>query len=204
MEGCIPVLIGGLGSETEAVGLDFPFSEMLQELRNAAIVVQEDHISIPDEILLSVSEEDIVRRQLILHTYGSLSFAFSEITTELFISITLTRCLGLLAEGGSVAISLGAGASGCLGSDRFRLGGGGEEGEPRGEGKWEEKSVRSGEGVRLGSFCLVRLRLGLLRALLLATTGCKTWTHASSIETGAASPAGMAGGVLRSAAAAGG
>ena len=72
--GCIPVLIGGLGNETEVNGFDFPFAEMLPGLRSAAILLPEGSIGDIAEVLLAISEAEVVRRQLSLR---ELRWAFS-------------------------------------------------------------------------------------------------------------------------------
>ncbi|KAI9026778.1 exostosin family-domain-containing protein [Hyaloraphidium curvatum] len=75
-EGCVPVVVGGLGNATGLWGLDWPFGAMLPGLRNAAIVVGEEQIAMLDEILLAVPEEEIVRRQLVLCELGRWAFAY--------------------------------------------------------------------------------------------------------------------------------
>lgn len=81
-EGCIPVLIGGLGNETTILGLDFPFQEMLPGLRAASVAVSEDQIVELDEVLLSITEEEVVRKQLILAELGRWSFAYRRALQE--------------------------------------------------------------------------------------------------------------------------
>jgi hypothetical protein len=75
-EGCIPVVIGGLGNATTEIGLDWPFFDLLPGLRNAALIIDENKIEKLDEILIAVSEAKVVRRQLILFELRRWNFVY--------------------------------------------------------------------------------------------------------------------------------